>query len=158
MESIASLKSNWIYLVQSDAIDDITKIATILIFKVFRANGMKTKFSKLKTTPTPNKNGSYGVKSGFVCHKSRSSYAIKVGLWTRFSVKVPLFRGIFTPCDPSFYGIFWEHIFCEYGGVVVVKIVFIPLSRRTTTTGSVTASKAKCPRQRVHLHWMSCHV
>ena len=36
-------------------------------------------FNKLKTTPIPNKNGSYGIKAGvrmpqkseFVCHKSR---------------------------------------------------------------------------------------
>ena len=68
--------------------------------------------NKLKTTPTPNKNGSYGIKGGFVCHKSQSSYAIKVGSCTIFSVEVPLFRGIFTPYDPSFYGIFWGHIFC----------------------------------------------
>ena len=71
-----------------------------------------TVFNKLKTTPTPNKNSSYGIKGGFVCHKSRSSYAIKVGSCTIFSVKVPLFGGIFAPYDPSFYGIFWGHIFC----------------------------------------------
>ena len=68
-------------------------------------------FNKLKTTPTPNKNGSYGIKGGFVCHRSWSSYVMKVGLCSTFSVKVPLFQGIFTPCDPSFYGIFWGHIF-----------------------------------------------
>ena len=74
--------------------------------------------NKLKTTPTPNKNGSYGIKGGggFVCHKSRSSYAVKVGWCTTFSVKVPLFQGIFTPYDPSFYGIFWGHIFANMGG------------------------------------------
>ena len=71
-----------------------------------------TCFNKLKTTPTPNKNGLYGIKGGFVRHKSRSLYAIKVGSCTTFSVKVPLFQGIFTPYDPSFYGIFQGHIFC----------------------------------------------
>ena len=43
--------------------------------------------NKLKTTPTPNKNGSYGIKGGgSVRHKSRSSYAIKVSSCTTFSV------------------------------------------------------------------------
>ena len=42
-----------------------------------------------------------------------------------FSVKVPLFQGIFTPYDPSFYGIFWGHIFLLLWGVGVVEIVFI---------------------------------
>ena len=55
-------------------------------------------------------------KGGFVCHKSRSSYAIKVGACTPFSVKVPLFQGIFMPYDPSFYGIFWGHFFANMGG------------------------------------------
>ena len=69
--------------------------------------------NKLKTTPTPNKIGSYGIKGGgSVCHKSRSSYAIKVGSCTTFSVQIPLFQGISTPYGPSFYGIFWGHIFC----------------------------------------------
>ena len=67
------------------------------------------KFNILKTTPTPNKNGSYGTKVGV-----RMLYAIKVGSYTIFSVKVPLFQGIFMPHDPSFCGIFWEHIFGEY--------------------------------------------
>ena len=31
-------------------------------------------------------------------------------------MKVPFFQGIFTPYDPSVYGIFWGHIFCQYGG------------------------------------------
>ena len=29
-------------------------------------------------------------------------------------MKIPLFQGIFTPYDPSFYGIFSEHLFCQY--------------------------------------------
>ena len=41
---------------------------------------------------------------------------MKVGLFTTFSVKIPLFQGIFTPDNPSFYGIFWGHMFCQYGG------------------------------------------
>ena len=72
--------------------------------------------NKLKTTPTPIKTVRMAQKGEFVCHKSRSSYAIKVGSCTTFSVKVPLFQGIFTPYDPSFYGIFW---------VGVVRIIFI---------------------------------
>ena len=63
----------------------------------------------MKTTPTPNKNGSYGIKL------SRSSYAIKVGSCTIFSVKVPLFQRIFTPYDPSFYGIFGSTLFANMG-------------------------------------------
>ena len=58
------------------------------------------------TPPPPNKNGSCGTKS-------RSSHGMKVGVrmpyksrssYTIFSVKPPLFQGIFTPYDPSFYG------------------------------------------------------
>ena len=41
---------------------------------------------------------------------------MKVGSFTTFSVKIPLLQGIFTPYDPSFYGIFWGHTFCQYGG------------------------------------------
>ena len=47
------------------------------------------KVNILKTTPATNKKGSYHMshmaqKSGFVCHESRSSYAIKVGSYTMF--------------------------------------------------------------------------
>ena len=66
----------------------------------------------LKTTPTPKKIGSYGIKVGVRMPQKLESYAIKVGLYTIFSVKVPLFQGIFTPYEPSFYGIFWDHISC----------------------------------------------
>ena len=31
-------------------------------------------------------------------------------------MKVPLFWRIFTPYDPSFYGIFWDHVFANMGG------------------------------------------
>ena len=31
-------------------------------------------------------------------------------------MEIPLFQGISTPYDHPFYGIFWEHIFCSYGG------------------------------------------
>ena len=81
--------------------------------------------NKLKTTPTPNKNGLYGIEGGgFVRHKRRSSYAIKVGSCTTFSVKVPLFQGIFTPYVPSFYGIFSGSYFLLIWGVGVVRIMF----------------------------------
>ena len=81
----------------------LTSLCALSVFK---------NLNKLKTTPTPNKNGSYGIKGGFICHKSRSAYAVKVGSCTTFSVEIPLFQGIFTPYDPPFYGISWEHIFC----------------------------------------------
>ena len=51
------------------------------------------------------------LKSGFVCHKSRGSYAI--------FCKVPLFaiwQGIFTPYHPSFSGMFWVFSFADMGG------------------------------------------
>ena len=109
------------------------------------------KLNILKTTPTPNKNGSYGVKSGFVCHKSRSSYAIKVGSCTTFSVKVPLFQGIFTAYDPSFYGIFWGHIFANWGGGVV-KLVFNnqPMSEIVTSSEVPKRGRSKCGRTQKH--------
>ena len=79
--------------------------------------GYWTMVNKLKTTPTPNKNGSYGIKrGGFVCHKSRTSYAIKVGLFTTFSVKIPLFQEMFTPYDPHFMAYVGVIFFCQYGG------------------------------------------
>ena len=34
-------------------------------------------FKVLKTTPIPNKIGLCGIKSGFVCHRSRGSYAME---------------------------------------------------------------------------------
>ena len=73
-------------------------------------------FNKLKTTPTPNKNSSYGIKGGFVCHKSRSSYAIKVGLCTTFSVKVPLFQGFLRHTTPHFMAYFGVIFFANMGG------------------------------------------
>ena len=71
--------------------------------------------------PPPMKTVHVAQKSGLVCHKSRSLYATKVGSYTIFSVKVRLFQWIFTPYNPSFYGIFWELLI--WGGGVV-KIVF----------------------------------
>ena len=53
----------------------------------------------LKTIPIPNRNGSCGTKSVFVCHKS---------LWKQIKGEG---HRIFTPCNPSFYGIFWGHVF-----------------------------------------------
>ena len=50
-------------------------------------------------------------KSGFVCHKSRSLYSIKVCSYTIFSVKVPLFQRIFTPYDPSLMAYFGRSVF-----------------------------------------------
>ena len=50
-----------------------------------RCPGLLVKNSK--TTPTPNKNGSYGIEVGVrIRHKSRSLCAIKVG--------------VLTPCSP----------------------------------------------------------
>ena len=53
---------------------------------------------------------------GGVCHKSRSSYAIKVGSCTAFSVEVSLFRRIFMPYDPSFMAHVGVIFFGSYGG------------------------------------------
>ena len=47
-------------------------------------------------------------KSEFVCHKSRFVHNILC--------ESPFIQGIFTPYHPSFYGIFWGHSFCLYGG------------------------------------------
>ena len=60
----------------------------------------------------------------FIWRRTRGSYAIKVGVFyaitaglcTTFSVKVPLFQGIFTPYGSSFYGICWGHFFANMGG------------------------------------------
>ena len=50
------------------------------------------------------------LKSEFVCHKSRGSRTI-------FSVKVPLFQGIFTLCDPSFlWHMLGAYFFANMGG------------------------------------------
>ena len=38
------------------------------------------------------------------------------GSCTILSVKVPFFQGIFSKYEPSFNGIFWGHILCQYGG------------------------------------------
>ena len=76
-------------------------------------------FNKLKTTPTPNKNGSYSIKlGGFVCHKSRSSYAIKVGSCTTFSVKVPFkdFKGVLRHTTPHFMAYFGVIFFANMEG------------------------------------------
>ena len=78
--------------------------------------------NKLKTPPTPNKNGSYGIKVGvrtpkkseFVCHKSRFIHHILC--------ESPFVLGDFYAYGPSFYGISWEHIFLLIWGVRVVKI------------------------------------
>ena len=75
--------------------------------------------NKLKTTPTPNKNGSWHTsdKSGFfVCHKSRSLYAIKVGWCTTFSVKVPLCQGILHHTTPHFVAYFGSIFLANIGG------------------------------------------
>ena len=77
-------------------------------------------------------------------HKSRSSYAVKVGSCTTFyGVEIPLFQGIFTPYDPPFYGIFWEHIFLLIWGVGVVEIICIVLRSGPPATG---LAKPKTPK------------
>ena len=69
------------------------------------------KSTNWRPPPPPIKNSSYGIKGGgFACHKSRSSYAIKVGSCTTFSVKVRLFQGIFYAIRPL---ILW-HILGSY--------------------------------------------
>ena len=77
--------------------------------------GVQPWINILKTKQPPIKTAHMARKSGFVWHKSRSSCAIKVGSCI-FSLKIPLFQGIFTPYDPSFYGIFWGIFFANMGG------------------------------------------
>ena len=66
--------------------------------------------------PTPH-------KKRLIWHKSRSSYAIKVGLYTIFSVKVPLFSGILTTYDSILCHILGAY-FLLIWGVGVVETVF----------------------------------
>ena len=67
-------------------------------------------FNKLETTPTPNKNGSYGIKGG------GGSYAIFWGSVCHIFCRNPLiltdFYAIQTPIVWHILG----HIFCKYGG------------------------------------------
>ena len=66
------------------------------------------KINKLKTIPTPNKNGSYGIEGGFVCHI--------LGPVCHIFCRNPLILTDFMPYGPPLYGIFLGHIFCKYGG------------------------------------------
>ena len=67
-------------------------------------------------------------------------------------MEIPLFQGIFTPYDPPFFGIFWEHNFLLiWGGVV--KIIFttppsipeVGLSESGSHQGSIRTAIATCP-------------
>ena len=61
----------------------------------------------------------------------------KIGSYTMFSVKVPSFQGMFTPYDPSFYGISWEHIFLlVWGGGVWSKLFSYMFESTAHETGS----------------------
>ena len=76
----------------------------------FSASFPRENINKLQTKPTPNKNGSYGIKRGGVCMPHFwGPYAI-------FSVEIPRIQRTFTPYGPPLYGTFWGHIFCKYGG------------------------------------------
>ena len=55
-------------------------------------------------------------KGGFVRHKSRSLYAIKVGSCTTFSVKVPLSQGILRHTTPHFMVYLGVICFANMGG------------------------------------------
>ena len=55
-------------------------------------------------------------KSGFVLHKSRSSYAIKVGSHTMFSVKILYFKGFLRHTTPHFMASFRSIFFANMGG------------------------------------------
>ena len=82
--------------------------------------------NKLKTTPTPNKNGSYGKKSrGSYGHKSRSLHAIKVGSYTLFSVKVRLFQRIFRHTTPHFMAYFGSIFFANTIGPKMITHTFL---------------------------------
>ena len=86
----------------------------------------------LKTTPS--KNGSYGVKLGFICHKSWNLYAIKVGLCTTFSVKKsPFMSRDFYAIRPLILWHILRPYFLLIRGVGVVEIVFIQLCNLLAT-------------------------
>ena len=79
----------------------------------------------LKTTPTPNKNGSYGIKVGvcmpekseFVCHKSRFVHHILC--------ESPFISGDFNAIRPLIlWHILGAYFLLIWGGAGVVKIVF----------------------------------
>ena len=65
-------------------------------------------FNKSKTTRTPNKNGSHGIKGRFVCHI--------LGSVCHIFCRNPLILRDFYAIRTPLYGIFWGHIFCKYGG------------------------------------------
>ena len=75
--------------------------------------------NKLKTTPTPNKNGSYCIKTGgFVCH----ILGVRMPYFLQKSLD---FNRDLCHTDPPLYGIYWGHIFCKYGGWGWSELFFI---------------------------------
>ena len=60
------------------------------------------------------------------CRNSFTFSSARYSLFFLFERDARACKGgkIFTPYDPSFYGIFWGHIFLPIWGVGVVKIVF----------------------------------
>ena len=63
---------------------------------------------RVKTTPTPNKNGSYGIQGGV----RMPYFGVRMPYFLQKSLDFNRLYAIRTP----WYGIFWGHIFCKYGG------------------------------------------
>ena len=74
------------------------------------------KINKLKTTPTPNKNGSYGVKGGFACH----IFGVRMPFFCRNPLILTDFYAIQTPIVWHIFGAYFLPIW----GVGVVRIIF----------------------------------
>ena len=75
------------------------------------------KLNKLKTTPTPNKNGSYGIKGG-------GSYAIKGGSVCHIFCRNPLILTDFYAIQTPFVWHILGAYFLQIWGVGVVRIIF----------------------------------
>ena len=99
-------------------------------------------FNKLKTTPTPNKNGSYGIKGG-------GSYAIFLGSVCHIFCRNPLNLTDFYAIRTSIVWHILGAYFLQIWGVGVVRIIFTGPIRNLVlvffTHGSPTASKKDEP-------------
>ena len=87
--------------------------------------------------PPPIKTAHMAQESGFVCQKGWSSYAMQVGLYTMFSVKVPSFQGILRRTTPHFMACFGSY-FLLVLGVGVVEAVFTPTCVRSANLNILT--------------------
>ena len=74
------------------------------------------RINKLKTTPTPNKNGSHGIKGGFVCH----IFGSVCHIFCRNPLILTDFYAIRTPIIWHILGAY----FWQIRGLGVVRIIF----------------------------------